>query len=174
MPFSHDDDPTYEAAWKDGAQAEAEAVLDGRLELLQGARIRLFLRREGTWKEAVVEAFHARSGRHRVKVGDGAPQILLLKEERWLPLGTFPPSPSKQSAAAAAASSDASPASSKKKGRGAVRFAEAPAPPPEQMNGPRKMDLAGRKALAKTAPKLRRLLAANRSFAQADTRLLCP
>ena len=130
MPFSHDDDPTYEAAWKDGAQAEAEAVLDGRLELLQGARIRLFLRREGTWKEAVVEAFHARSGRHH-KVGDGAPQILLLKEERWLPLGTFPPSPSKQSAAAAAASSDASPASSKKKGRGAVRFAEAPAPPPE-------------------------------------------
>ena len=104
--------------------------LDGRLELLQGARIRLFLRREGTWKEAVVEAFHARSGRHRVKVGDGAPQILLLKEERWLPLGTFPPSPKTVCCRCGRLLGRVA-GFQQEKGRGAVRFAEAPAPPPE-------------------------------------------
>ena len=84
-------DADAEVAWKAGAQAEAEALLAQRGDpsILVGVAICLFSRKEGVWREAEVEAFLPRSGRHRVIV-KGKTQSVALSDERWIPLAPIP------------------------------------------------------------------------------------
>ena len=93
-------DADAEVSWKAGAQAEAEALLAQRGDpsILVGVAICLFSRKEGVWREAEVEAFLPRSGRHRVIV-KGKTQSVALSDERWIPLA---PIPQQQKSAAAA------------------------------------------------------------------------
>ena len=134
-PQHRDPEAACEAAWARGGQAEAEEdlVRRGGGEVLTGASIRLFSRRDGIWKEATCETFQPNSGRHRVRFVDGSSRSLKLSEERWLPSEGLPPAaaPPPPPPAAAAPDHQAAPAArSARRGPEVAAAAQEPLPPP--------------------------------------------
>ena len=82
-----------EQAWGAGAQAEAEAAVDSRGggAVLIDAVVRLFVRKDGLWQGGVVEAFQAKTKRHRIRLDNDALVNVQLRDERWLLSSRLPP-----------------------------------------------------------------------------------